>query len=293
MNPPVRWVTTSDGRTLGVCEWGDPAGQTVFQLHGTPGSRLSRHPDENVYRGAGARLITYDRPGYGLSARHAGRDVASAAADVAAIANALGVQSFAVVGTSGGGPHALACAALLADRVSRCACLVSIAPFDAPGLDYFAGTTQGNIDEFTWALGGEDELRPHLEQRAPEMLEHIEADSDRPLGEAYEVSEADRQIFARDDIRRVLIETAREALRQGVDGWVDDDIAFVRPWGFEITDVRVPTTVCYGADDTLVPAAHGKWLAEHLPQARVDLLEGGHFATFDKMRDIVTWLTLT
>src|SRR5947209_134625 len=127
-------ITTSDGRTLAFCEWGDPDGSPVFSLHGTPGSRLSRHPDEDVYRRARVRVITYDRPGYGGSDRHAGRRVADAAQDIATIADSLGLDRFAVTGASGGAPHALACGALLSDRVTRCASVVGPAPLGSGGL---------------------------------------------------------------------------------------------------------------------------------------------------------------
>src|SRR5581483_2523783 len=158
-------ITAPDGRQLAYCQWGDPEGSPVFSLHGTPGSRLTRHPDEDVYRRARVRAITYDRPGYGASTRHPGRQVVDAPADVAAIADALGVDRFAVFGGSGGGPHALAGPALLADRVTRCGAIVCPAPRGSGGLSreqWFEGMAEGNVHELGWALEGGSTLRPEL-----------------------------------------------------------------------------------------------------------------------------------
>jgi pimeloyl-ACP methyl ester carboxylesterase len=149
-----RSVFASDGRTLMVAEWGDAAGCPVFWLHGSPGSRFSRHYDESEYSRAGARVITYDRPGYGASDRDPGRRVVSCVGDVAAIADALGIERFAVTGGSGGGPHALAVAARLADRVTRAACSVTPAPYDIAGFDWFDGMDPENIRLTKVALEG-------------------------------------------------------------------------------------------------------------------------------------------
>src|SRR5579863_4019654 len=119
-----------DGRTMMFAEWGDPDGAPVFALHGTPGCRLNRHPNQELLRSTGARVITYDRPGYGGSDRLAGRRVTDCVADLLAVADALGLERFAVRGGSGGGPHALAVAALAPDRVTRALCSVGAAPYD-------------------------------------------------------------------------------------------------------------------------------------------------------------------
>ena len=131
------------------------------------------------------RAITYDRPGYGASTRHPGRRVADAAGDVAAIADALGIERFAIYGGSGGAPHSLACGALLPDRVTRCASVVGPAPFGDGGLSaeqWFDGMVEGNVREFGWAIEGEHALRPELEREAPEIIASLESDSDTPLG---------------------------------------------------------------------------------------------------------------
>src|SRR5439155_9317601 len=167
----------ADGRTLTFAEWGDPDGFPLFSLHGTPNSRFARHYDESVYVEAGARLITYDRPGYGGSDRHPGRRVVDCVGDVAAIADTLGIERFAVTGASGGGPHALAVAARLPERVSRAACAVSPAPYDIAEVDWLEGMDPLNVRELGWALAGEQVLVPELEQEAARIRELVGVDA--------------------------------------------------------------------------------------------------------------------
>ena len=188
-------VTTRDGRTLTFEQWGDPEGFPVLCLHGTPGSRFSRHHDEGVYAAAGARVVTYDRPGYGGSMRHRGRDVVDCVEDVVALADALGLERFAVIGYSGGGPHALAVAARLPDRVTRAACDVGVAPYDADGLDWFDGMDPLNVQEFGWALEGEDVYAREIEREARELLERVAVDPGNVLGD-FEIPDADRAELA-------------------------------------------------------------------------------------------------
>jgi len=252
-------IDTPDGRVLAVAEWGDPAGLPVVAIHGTPGSRLGRWRDPAVYRRAGVRRITFDRAGYGLSARRPGRRVADVIDDVSTIADALGIDRFAVTGRSGGGPHALACAALLPDRVTRCAAVVAVAPFDAVGLDWFAGQTPGNVAEGRLALAGEAALREKLEPDRLVILDRIASGQVDALPDDYQLSESDRRQQVKD--RAVFDEVMIDSLRSGVGGWVDDDLAFVTPWGFDVSSIAVPTSLWYGRADTLVPGAHGDWLA--------------------------------
>jgi len=292
----VRTSTTTapDGRTLAFCEWGDPHGAPVFSLHGTPGSRLSRHPDEDVYRRAGVRAITYDRAGYGLSTRLPGRSIAHAAADVATIADALAIDRFSVMGGSGGAPHALACAALAPARVIRCASIVGPAPHGPGGLeraDWLRGMVEGNVREFGWSLAGEDTLRPELERETREMLANLGQDHDNPLGDGYELSPSDMDMMARGGVRQMLDTSFREGCERSVDGFVDDDLAIAMPWGFDVAAITVPVAVWYGTHDTLVPAQHGEWLARAIPDAEVVILDGGHFAIYDRLGELLAWLT--
>jgi pimeloyl-ACP methyl ester carboxylesterase len=280
-----------DGRGLTFAQWGDPNGFPVFSLHGTPDSRCARHWDENEYAEVGARLITYDRPGYGGSDRNAGRSVVDCVGDVAAIADVLGVERFAVTGGSGGGPHALAVAARLSERVTRAGCAVGIAPYDAEDIDWFDGMDPLNVREFEWALQGEEVLRPELEREAAEMKDRVDADASKLLGDEWGLSDADRMELARPERAEVIRQNVAEAFRNGVWGWVDDDLCFAQPWGFDVAEIRVPTRIIFGLTDVLVPAAHGHWLARHVPGAEVVAEhDQGHLGHPELVRERLAWL---
>jgi pimeloyl-ACP methyl ester carboxylesterase len=287
----IRFVNTTDGRALAFEEYGDPEGTPVFALHGTPGCRLSgRHPDESRVVDAGLRLITYDRPGYGQSGRHKGRRVIDCVADVAAIADELGVERFAVTGGSGGGPHALAVAARLPERVTRVGCDVGVAPYDAPDIDWLAGMDPANVKEFNWALAGEGTLVPELEKQASEAIAKVQADPTALLNQ-FELSPADRAVLEDPRVQKTLRASTKEAFVHGVWGWVDDDLAFTEPWGFDVAELDVPVEIRYGQTDVLVPAAHGAWLAAHIPHAAVTVDgEGGHLSSPDQRLERITEL---
>ena len=279
------------GRRLAYDTWGDPAGLPVFFLHGTPSCRLERYPDDEALAGTGARVLTYDRPGYGRSDRHPGRTVVDCVADVAAVADDLGVDRFAVTGASGGGPHALAVAARLPERVLRAACVVGVAPYDVPDLDWTAGMDPANVREFGWALAGEGVLVPELERVAAQDLARVAVDPASLLDD-FQLSDADRAALQDPRVQQVFRETTVEAYATGVWGWVDDDLAVLGPWGFELAEIRVPVEVWYGETDVMVPAAHGRWLAGHVPGAEVHVESGeGHLGDPDqslaRLRDFV------
>jgi len=282
LDQAAEFVRTPDGRTLAYAQTGDPEGTPAFVLHGTPGSRLSgRHHDPSRVADAGLRVITYDRPGNGRSTRHPARAVVDCVTDIAAIADTLGIERFVVTGSSGGGPHALASAARLPDRVIRAECNVSAAPYDAPDLDWFEGMDPENVKEFGWALEGEETLARELEREAGDWLSRLDEDPSNLLGE-FELSEADRAVLQDEIVRERLRKSIREALAPGVWGWADDDLAFVKPWGFEVAEIRVPVQVRYGVGDVLAPVGHGEWLARHVPNASVIVdHEAGHLSTPD------------
>jgi pimeloyl-ACP methyl ester carboxylesterase len=282
-------VTAADGRTLTLAEWGDPDGVPVFFLHGTPGSRLGGQADASAYADVGARVLIYDRPGYGGSDRFRGRRVVDCVADVSAIADSLGLERFAVNGGSWGGPHSLAVAARLPERVTRAASVMGVAPFDLPGFDWFAGMDAVNIEEIGWAREGEDVLSREIERMAAAWLERVAADPSDP-GEV-EFSEADRAVLARTERQETMRRMLNEAFRQGVWGYVDDVLSVIQPWGFDVTEIRVPTRVYYGLTDVLVPRQHGEWLAHNVPNAEVVIDEqGGHFPDPDLVRERYGWL---
>ena len=262
-----------------MAEWGDPDGLPLLGVHGTPGSRISWWEDPTIYARHGLRRLSVDRAGYGDSTRDPGRAVVDFVADIVAIADALGVDRFAITGGSGGGPHVLACAALLPDRVLRCLAQVSVAPFGEGGLprdQWLAGMTLGNVAEFEAALVGEATIRQLcMAERGP-MLDRIGAGDPNILGSNYDMADADREQMLRHQVR--MSAQLLEALKDGVDGWVDDDLAFVKPWGFDVADIRVPVRLVYGRADTLVPGPHGDWLAAHIPGAVAEVSEVGHWA---------------
>ena len=276
------------GRTLCVAEAGDPEGRMVFSLHGTPGARLFWHEVVEDAEQRKIRLVAYDRPGYGGSDAAPGRTVADAADDIAAIADALGAERYAVYGGSGGGPHALA-NAVRPDRVVAVAALASVAPWGVEGLDWLDGMGQDNLDEFGAALEGEEALRRYLgEQRdailgagpeeVAETLESLLCPPDRAC------LTGELAVYFHDQIG--------EALRDGVDGWTDDDLVFVKPWGFQLEDISVPVQVWHGAQDQFVPVAHGRWLAERIPGAEDHIYaEDGHLTLqIARIGDVHAWL---
>jgi pimeloyl-ACP methyl ester carboxylesterase len=207
------------------------------------------------------RHIGYSRPGYGDSTRLAGRTVASCVTDVAAVADALGYDRFYSVGASGGGPHSIACAALVGDRVIAAAAIASVAPIDGEGLDWTAGMGQENIEEFTAMRAGDDELEGLLQDRAEQMRAVTGDQIIAVLGDL--VSDVDRQALSGELAEFFVVET-RHALLNGVSGWFDDDRAFAVDWGFDLGDIQAPLSVWHGGQDRFVPLAHGEWLAGRL-----------------------------
>ncbi|GGN59845.1 alpha/beta hydrolase [Actinoplanes lobatus] len=252
-----------NGRVLRYCVYGPADGTPVIAHNGTPSTRW-RRPDqiETMHR-AGVRVLMPDRPGYGGSTRRPGRSVADAAGDARALADAQGWERFAVFGGSGGGPHALACAALLPDRVTRCAVLSGIRPSEPADPP----------DERT--------LRPELERISRDIMDRVAAGGPEmpgmPPGRP-----------ARDDPEAMA--RLRATFTDSYDGWVDDKIAFARPWGFAMPDGTVPVGVWYGSDDPHVPGEHARWLLENIPGAREHRYAGGHVPGPETFRQIYDWL---
>ncbi|MFD1938351.1 alpha/beta fold hydrolase [Nonomuraea mangrovi] len=281
-------VHTPQGRKLAVEEWGSPTGRPVFLLHGTPGSRLGPRPRAPVLYRLGVRLITFDRPGYGGSDPARGRRVSDAVDDVSAVADALGLDTFAVVGRSGGGPHALACAALLPERTSKAAVLVGLAPRTAEGLDWFDGMAESNVVEYSAASAGYDVIAERLGQAAARIRANP---AQLVAGLFHELPEADRRVVADDGIRKMLWRNFAEGLRHSADGWVDDAMAFTRPWGFDPAVIETPTLLWHGEDDVFSPVAHCRWLGERIPGSVMAVEPGAaHFGALSVLPDVLRWL---
>ncbi|QXE37603.1 alpha/beta hydrolase [Streptomyces sp. GMY02] len=283
-----RRVRAADGRHLMVERLGDPRGRPVFLLHGTPGSRLGPAPRGMVLYQRGMQLIAYDRPGYGGSDRLEGRSVADVAQDVATIADALGLERFAVAGRSGGAPHALACAALMPDRVTRTAALVTLAPRDAAGLDWFEGMTAFNVLEYTTASRDPDGMAARLIPRA----DAIRRDPVRLLDELRgELTDSDRMVVSDAGVRTMLLRNYQEALRGSAYGWIDDALAFCGPWGFDPAAIKGPVLLWHGEKDVFSPVGHSRWLGERIPGATVVLEPtAAHFDALHALPRILTWL---
>ena len=281
-------VTTQDGRRLAVELWGARGGLPVFLFHGTPGSRFGPRPRESLLHRAGVRLIAYDRPGYGDSDRLDGRCVAHAASDVTAIADALGLGRFAVLGRSGGGPHALACAALLGERVVRAAVLVGLAPRDADGLDWYAGMTPGNVSAYQTAEAGPLAITSRFEVDA--ALIRRDPASNLPF-EHPGLPDSDRRVVADFGLRSMLVSNFAEAVKTSGLGWVDDALSFVAGWGFDPGAIEAPVLLWHGADDVFSPVSHTLWLAERIRGSTLVVERGkAHFGSFTVTPRVLSWL---
>ncbi len=252
-------VEVADGRELEVVLLGPVDGVPIFAHHGTPGTAGLYRELVDVGAARGLRHITYSRPGYGRSTRMAGRTVADCAADVAAIADALGYERFYSAGGSGGGPHSMACAALLPGRVIAAVAIATPAPLDAEGLDWTAGMGSENIAEIAAARAGDRELQEYLEAEADKMRATTPADIAEALGDL--MSDADRRVVT-GAYAEWLAQESADSLASGVWGWFDDDRALLRDWGFDLGEIGAPLTIWHGVEDRFVPVAHGRWLSE-------------------------------
>jgi pimeloyl-ACP methyl ester carboxylesterase len=260
---------------------------------GTPSAAIAYAPMADAAAEAGLRLVTYSRPGYADSTAVPGRSVADASADVAAIADAVEAETFVTAGWSGGGPHALACAALLPERCLAAATIAGVAPYRASGLDWLEGMAPENVEEFSAAIKGSDSLSPLLTRFATELADVQGADVARALGglvSAVDVAALNGE-FA--DYQAASF---RRAVSTGIAGWRDDDLAFVKPWGFELAAIRRPVAIWQGGEDRMVPFEHGRWLGTQIPTARLHLqpTEGHLSLAVGSLREILRDLsTLT
>lgn len=276
-------IELADGRVLDVLIGGADFGPALLAHHGTPSNATAWSDWDDVARAHGLRLIAISRPGYATSTRQPGRKVADVANDAAVVLDRLDVPWFVTAGWSGGGPHALACGALLRSRCRAVATLAGVGPYGAPDLDWLAGMGPENHAEFGAAFEGENALGDWSKTNA-ETLRHITGPE---LADAFGglVSQVDKDALA-GGFAAVLAANMRRALGTGFDGWVDDDLAFIRAWGFEPASVEAPVTIWQGDLDLMVPFAHGKWLANHIPGSTPKLVAGhGHISLLTTYRD--------
>ncbi|MGO9955430.1 MAG: alpha/beta fold hydrolase [Solirubrobacteraceae bacterium] len=282
-------VRTPDGRTLLVLERGVPDGIPVLTHNGTPNSRLMWDCDVACAERHRVRIICYDRPGYGGSTRHEDRSIGSCAQDVRAIARALGIARLPVWGISGGGPHALACAALLPDLVPAVAELAGPAPWGADGLDYFEGMGELNVEDIELVQRDRAAAYAKCESDRAEMLAAEPGQLLEMLSSL--LSPVDAAILS-GALADYLVQSARSGLAPGPEGWWDDGIAQLSPWGFELDLITTPVQIWHGRHDQFVPFGHGRWLATHVPGADAHLSDqDGHLSlTANHLDEIYTWL---
>ena len=268
-------VDLPDGRTLHAYDTGGDDLLAVVWHHGTPNIGAPPEPLFPAAARLGIRWVSYDRPGYGGSSPNPNRDVGSAAADVAAVADALGIERFAVMGHSGGGPHALACGALLPARVLAVVSMAGLAPFGAEGLDWFAGMIDSGVASLRAAAAGRCRRRSGTRHREP---------STTPSS-----PQADLAVLAGEWawLERVV----GPALAAGPGGLIADDLAYVAPWGFDPVEVVAPTLFVHGGRDRIVPCSHSEWLARQCPRAELRLSpDDGHLSILGLAGQALEWL---
>jgi pimeloyl-ACP methyl ester carboxylesterase len=269
-------IALDDGKVLHAYDAGASTSDAlaVFWHHGTPNIGAPPVPLFDAARRLGLRWVSYDRPGYGGSSPEPGRDIASAAGLTARVADAFGVERFAVMGHSGGAPHALACGALTSERVVAVVGVAGLAPIAAPGLDWFAGMHSGGVESLRAAAAGRDTKLAH--EAAPH-------DTEPGFTPADEVALAGEWSW--------FLDVVRPAIAAGPGGLVDDDLAYVTPWGCEVARIAAPTLLLHGGEDRIAPSAHSEWLAARIPGATLRVLpDAGHVSVLAGAEDALEWL---
>lgn len=285
----TKTVRADNGRELSVEVYGGPSERTVLVQCGTPNSRRLFDPWVADAAARGIRLISYDRPGYGGSPPQPGRSVADGAGDVRAIADDLGIERLAMWGFSGGGPYTLACAALLPGLVAAAAVVGSIAPWGAAGLDYFDGMGEENREDMQLFLSDREAARKKSRQDWEEEM----SVTPEQLTEAWKTLLSDVDAAAATgEFAAYIVDCIQDGLAPGDQGWWDDGVAHMSPWGFELESIGIPVQVWHGRHDRFVPFQHGQWLAERVPGAEPHLSDtDGHLTLLvNSFRDIHEWL---
>jgi pimeloyl-ACP methyl ester carboxylesterase len=283
--PPVHiehLVSLPDGTALLVREFGDPGAPAVIYHHGTPSCSFDlpagwgNLPD-------GVRLLTFDRPGYGGSPNRPGRVVRDAGRWTASIADELGIERFAAMGSSGGGPHAAAAAALLGERVTRLCVSVGLGPIGLPGFDWTIGMPAETVDEMRRAGRGEAELR--------EFIGALMEQEDPLADWMHQLPPSDQEILRRPEVKSEEAAVNEGSLSIGVDGWVEDDLAFVhREWGVDLAEITAETLLLYGAADVLVPHTHGDEMLRAIGHGNLVKVPGAGHWMRDVEPTVLRWL---
>lgn len=279
-------LTLADGRQLEYGFAGDPAKPTVLFHHGTPGSVTTFNVYKQLFDVDEFFLVFYSRAGWGKSSRHEGRSAASVVADVTAVLDHLGRDEYVSVGWSGGGPHTLACAALGAPRCRGAIAVAGVAPIDAD-FDWTEGMGPENIEEFEFAKAGGPAYEAHLTQNANELAT-VTVDT---LIDTFGglLSEGDKVAWSPLSVREDEVRDLHHCFTGGPHGFIDDDQAFMNPWGFDVSTISVPTFIWFGDEDLMVPPTHGEWLVTNIPGAtRRRVAPEGHISIwFNQMDGII------
>ena len=268
-------IKTSDGRNFEYGTVGNPDGKTVVFHHGTPGCLLTFMHYQELLAMGDFFVISYSRAGYGNSDRNIGRSVSSVVGDVGAILDKERRSSYVSVGWSGGGPHSLACAAL-DPRCTGALSVAGVAPRDS-GFDWTEGMGPENIEEFELALKG----GPEYEAGIKEAGEHLRSVTVENVTEAFGglMSDADKAVWIPLTQRERAVVDLHHAFKVSPDGFQDDDQAFIKDWGFSVSDIKVPTSIWFGGNDLFVPKSHGEWLNANIAGASAHYFEGeGHMS---------------
>jgi pimeloyl-ACP methyl ester carboxylesterase len=276
-----------DDRSIEVLVGGDPGGHALLYHGGSPSAVAEYPPLDETARALGLRLVTYSRPGYGASAaRPAAGCYADDVVESVAVLDHLGIAEFLTFGWSGGGPRALACAALLPDRCRAAASVAGVAPYHGEGLDWFDGMAEENHDEYHAAEQGPEAYEAYLVESFLPILSASPSQLAEAMGGL--VTQVDRDVLT-GEFADWLSRTFQNAGAQGVTGVRDDGIAAVSSWGFDLADIRVPVAVWQGRQDAMVPFAHGEWLAAHVPGAEAHLIDDeGHLSLVARLEDVLT-----
>lgn len=281
-----RTVTVDDrrGGSIFVRDWGPEDSAAVIHHHGTPSCSLAVPTGWSGPSNHGVRVVTFDRPGYGQSTNRPGRSMSEAAVWTEIVADALGIERFAVMGTSGGGPHAAAAAAVLPDRVTRLCISVGVGPTWLEGFDVSQDMLAETRQEIDAARDGEQALRT--------FIDHVMS-ADPGLDQwLNQLPPSDVEILGRDDVKAEERAEADAWGAHGIEGWLEDDLAiFARPWNVDLSSITAATLLVYGASDVLVPPTHGDAYHRAIPHAQCVKVEGGGHWMRDHEPAIIRWLT--
>ena len=277
MTTKAKFIQLEDGRKLAYTEHGDLSGAPVIFVHGNPGSRLTRHPDERIAENLGARIITPDRPGYGFSDFQPGRTLLDFPNDIRQLAKSLAIDEFAIFGVSAGGPYVAACAHQMPERITKTAIVSGVSPLNRPNAFEGMGDAWQSAFKISslpeWLLRPLLAIQAYFQKRNPEQAVENMAEI---------LSEADQELLTRPQIRAGVKGRITEATRQGTRGWAREVKVLLAPWGFNLDEIQVPVHLWYWEDDPAVPPQMGHYLEDKIPNTIPHFLpKGGHLSIFE------------